>query len=73
MEKIIIKTEYIKLSQVLKLAGIVGQGSDAKLLILDGQVKVNDIITKERGKKVYNNDIVKVKGSTAFTVESSII
>ena len=33
--------EYIKLDQFLKLAQIVATGGQAKLLILDGQVKVN--------------------------------
>lgn len=72
MKSITIKTEYIKLSQLLKLAGIVGQGSDAKLLILDLQVKVNDIIAIERGKKIYNDDVVLVKGNPAFVVKSEI-
>lgn len=39
--KVPINTEYIKLQQLIKLSGIVGQGSDAKMLIADGIVKVN--------------------------------
>ena len=41
MRTIEISTEFIKLQQLLKLADIVGYGSDAKMLILNGQVKVN--------------------------------
>ena len=63
MNTVDIKTEHIKLAQVLKLSGIVGQGSDAKMLISEGLVTINDVIHYERGKKVYNGDIVKVKGS----------
>ena len=51
MKEIKIKTEFIKLQQLLKLAGLVDQGSDAKLYIADGLVTVNDIIVTERGKK----------------------
>ena len=35
-----IKDNFIKLQQALKLAGFVDQGSDAKMLIQDGNVKV---------------------------------
>jgi len=41
MEKVKINTEYIKLDQFLKWVNVVGQGSDAKELIMDGFVKVN--------------------------------
>ena len=51
MRTIEISTEFIKLQQLLKLADIVGYGSDAKMLILNGQVKVNGEIAHERGKK----------------------
>lgn len=34
VEQITISTEYIKLQQLLKLAGMVDQGSDAKIFIL---------------------------------------
>ena len=49
MNEIIIKTEFIKLQQLLKLAGIVGQGSDAKLYIKNGEIKVNGITATQRG------------------------
>ena len=44
MEKVKISTEYIKLEQMMKLAGMVGSGSDAKMLIGEGIVKVNGTI-----------------------------
>ena len=54
MNEIIIKTEFIKLQQLLKLAGVVSQGSDTKLYIKNGEVKVNDTVVTERGKKIYS-------------------
>ena len=68
MKEIEIHTEYIKLQQVLKLAGIAGQGSDAKLYIKDSMVKVNGIIVTERGKKIRHNDIVTVQNIGEFKV-----
>lgn len=66
MQDVKFNTDYIKLQQFIKLAGVVGQGSDAKLLILDGQVSVNDDICLERGKKIRNGDIVKIKDIGIF-------
>ena len=52
MENIKIKDEYIKLGQLLKLAGLVGSGVDAKYVINEGLVKVNDEVDTRRGKKI---------------------
>lgn len=64
MEIIKIKDEFIKLGQVLKLAGWVGSGLDAKMIILDGLVKVNGEIVLQRGKKIYQGDIVEFDGKS---------
>lgn len=58
MEKVKISTEYIKLEQLMKLAGMVGSGSDAKLLIGEGVVKVNGNVEIQRGKKLRPGDTV---------------
>lgn len=58
--KISIKTEYIKLDQLLKYSGIAENGSDAKDMILDEIVKFNGEICTMRGKKVRSGDIVEV-------------
>ena len=64
MEIIKIKDEFIKLGQVLKLAGWVGSGLDAQMVILDGLVKVNGEIVLQRGKKIYQGDIVEFDGKS---------
>lgn len=63
-----INTEYIKLSQALKLSGIVMSGSEAKAFIADGIVKVNGEIVFQRGKKVYPKDIIETDGYEKITV-----
>lgn len=68
MDKIHITTEYIKLQQVLKLAGIANQGSESKFLILEGKVKVNDEIIIQRGKKVKSGDKIEVEGFLPFLI-----
>ena len=63
MEIIHLKDDYIKLGQALKAAGLVESGVDAKFIIKDGHVKVNGQIEIQRGKKLYNGDIVEFKGN----------
>ena len=63
MEIVRIKDEFIKLGQVLKLAGLVDSGVDAKLVIQDGLVKVNGEIDTRRGRKIVAGDIVEYQGS----------
>lgn len=58
-----IKDEFIKLGQALKLAGLVSNGVDAKFVIQDGEVKLNGEVETRRGKKVYNGDVIEYDGS----------
>ena len=53
IEKEKISTEFIKLDQFLKWLAVVDSGSQAKQVILDGEVKVNDEVETRRGRKIY--------------------
>lgn len=63
MEIINLKDDYIKLGQALKAAGLVESGVDAKFVIQDGLVKVNGQVEIQRGKKLYDGDIVEFEGN----------
>ena len=62
MEIIKLRDEFINLGQALKAAGLVESGVDAKLVILDGQVKVNGAVELQRGKKLHAGDVVEYDG-----------
>lgn len=66
MEKqvIFIDTEFIKLQDLLKFAGLVETGGQAKILIQDGYVTVNGEICTMRGKKIRNGDVVTLDDDT---------
>ncbi len=64
MEIIHLREDYIKLGQALKAAGLVESGVDAKLVIQDGQVKVNGQVDMRRGKKLVAGDTVEFAGET---------
>ena len=59
MEKILIKTDFIKLDSLLKFAALVGTGGEAKFVISEGMVKVNGEVCTMRGKKIYPGDKVE--------------
>lgn len=64
MEKIKIETEFIKLDALLKFAVLVGSGGEAKTVIADGMVSVNDEVCTMRGKKIRPGDTVEFAGNT---------
>jgi ribosome-associated protein len=58
MTDISIKDEYIKLGQALKMSNLVDSGAEAKIIINEGLVKVNNETENRRGRKLYNGDVV---------------
>ena len=62
MEIIKLRDEYIKLGQALKAANLVEDGVEAKLVIQDGLVKVNNEVDIRRGRKIYDGDVVSFDG-----------
>ena len=53
-----IDTEFIKLDSLLKLSGIAMTGGQAKIIIQNGDVKVNGEVCTQRGKKIRPGDKV---------------
>ncbi|MBL4938394.1 RNA-binding S4 domain-containing protein [Clostridium sp. YIM B02515] len=64
MKEIKIDTEYIKLDAFLKWAGAVGMGSEAKIVVQNGEVKLNGNIEVQRGKKLVKGDIIEFDGES---------
>ena len=52
MEEIILRDDFIILGQAIKAAGLVESGVEAKIVIQDGEVKVNGVVETQRGKKL---------------------
>ncbi len=71
MEEIRIREEdeFIKLGQLLKKAGMVSSGVEAKIVIQDGEVLVNGEVETRRGKKIYDGDEVTFDGETVRVVK----
>ncbi|MEY8260829.1 RNA-binding S4 domain-containing protein [Oscillospiraceae bacterium 50-60] len=63
MKTIVISTEFIKLQDLLKYAGLVETGGKAKELIQGGQVQVGGEVCLQRGKKIRPGDDVLFEGA----------
>ena len=64
MNEIFIKDEFIRLDAALKFSGTIGTGGQAKMVIQEGLVLVNDEVCTMRGKKLRNGDVVKFEDVT---------
>ena len=62
MNEFKIKDDHIKLGQVPKAAGLVGSGVEAKIVIQEGQVKVDGEVDTRRGRKLFGGEIVSFEG-----------
>ena len=68
MKSIHITTEFIKLQDLLKLAGAVETGGEAKERIQAGEASVNGEVCLQRGKKLRPGDQVAFDGQE-YTVD----
>ena len=57
--KISIKEDFIRLDSAMKLADMVVTGGHAKIVIRNGEVKVNGEVCLMRGKKLHKGDKVE--------------
>ncbi|MCV7256508.1 RNA-binding S4 domain-containing protein [Mycolicibacterium fluoranthenivorans] len=65
MNDVPIRDETIRLGQFLKLAGLIDTGADAKSVIADGLVTVNDEVDTRRGRQLRPGDVVSFAGHSA--------
>jgi ribosome-associated protein len=71
METIAIRGEMIRLGQLLKLAGVVGAGSDVKLLLAQATILVNGEPENRRGRQLRPGDRVELDGQVLQVVSST--
>lgn len=62
MPLIDISIQPIELCKLLKIANMVGGGGEAKIVISEGHVVVNNEVEFQKRKKIYHGDIVEFNG-----------
>ena len=70
MDTVSISTDTIRLGQLLKLAGLIDNGSDAKFLLAGGEVQVNGETEVRRGRTIRVGDEVRL-GDVVLRVVSA--
>ncbi len=63
-----IREEKIRLGQLLKLAGLIDSGSEAKALLANEPVWVNDEPEARRGRQLAVGDVVRVGAEDLLVV-----
>ena len=63
VQEIKLRDEYITLGQLLKAAGLVESGVEAKEVIQSGEAKVDGEIDTRRGRKLRGGEIVSFRGT----------
>ena len=62
MEILRLNSEFIRLGQALKAAGLLGNGVDDKFAVQYGLVTVDGETELRRGRKLYGGEIVEFQG-----------
>ena len=70
MRDVGIRDQSIRLGQLLKLAGLIDTGSDAKMLLENGMVTVNGEVECRRGRQLHIGDVVVLGAETVRVVSS---
>lgn len=59
MKYVEIRSEPVELYKILKFEGMVASGGEAKLVIEQGLVNVNDKVETRKRKKIVSGDIIE--------------
>lgn len=66
-----IDTEYITLSQFLKMTDFVSSGGMTKWFLKENEVIVNGDYEHRRGRKLRNGDCIDINGDSFIIIQSS--
>jgi len=64
MRQVGISREPVELYKILKFAGLVSSGGEAKSVIAAGEVKVNGVTETQKRKKIASGDVIEFAQET---------
>ncbi len=59
-QNFVLQGDYIELYKLLKLESIASSGGEAKMLIANGEVVLNDVVELRKRKKLVTGDVIEV-------------
>jgi ribosome-associated protein len=57
---VVVEEDSIRLAQLLKLAGVIDTGGEAKVRLAAGEVRVNGEVEVRRGRQLRRGDVVEI-------------
>lgn len=69
MKNVKINTEYITLGQLLKIVDIASSGGEAKYLVKELDILVNNEADNRRGRKLYKDDVIEIKNHGKYQIQ----
>ncbi|HWU21511.1 MAG TPA: RNA-binding S4 domain-containing protein [Nocardioides sp.] len=67
-----IRDDMIRLGQFLKLANLIDNGADAKIVCPSGDVSVNGEVETRRGRQLFEGDVVTLGGQAARVAHGDV-
>jgi ribosome-associated protein len=67
-----IRDDMIRLGQFLKLANLIDNGADAKIVCPAGDVTVNGEVETRRGRQLVAGDVVELMGQAARVASGDV-
>jgi ribosome-associated protein len=68
MPTLSLRNDTITLAQAVKAAGLADTGGQAKYLVRDGTVRVNNVVETRPGRKLVRGDRFQVGDAAAWTL-----
>ncbi len=68
-QEIKLEAEFVTLGQLLKVAGVIETGGQAKWFLKETTVLVNGEPDDRRGRKLYPEDVVEVPDNGQFVIK----
>ena len=68
MREVIINKQPVELYKILKFEGLVESGGEAKAVIAQGMVKVNNVVETRKRKQIVAGDRIEFSGETCNIV-----
>ena len=68
MPSLPLRGEHVTLAQAVKAAGFADTGGQAKHLVREGTITVNDQVETRPGRKLFSGDRFGVRGESEWTV-----
>lgn len=70
-KNIFLRSEFITLAQLLKLADVISSGGQAKEFLAHNKIEINGVTDNRRGRKLYPGDKITINQDLVLTLSKN--